>query len=292
MAEFKQAYAFGQDNVEVVIQHKGGGAFKNYLRVVIANNGAGPDGGTGGLARWIVEKQGGDKIKLKSVKTGKYLRIQPGANHGAENKIDVGGGGGKWTVFKVHKQGKAGLVKLESAEQGGKYLAVQKDNKIRVGSGGTWTEVQFFRETVKPFTRPYMFAGKNIVVIQHKGNKAGKHKNFVRVAFKADDQECYPDGGKGALAQWEADPQNGGSKVRFKSTKSGKYLRIIDGGKKIDVGGTGGKFTVFKVQKQGDGTVKFQSEVFANAYLAVGPGGKVRPGNGGPYTALFVFRKG
>eukprot|EP01084_Bolivina_argentea_P024223 45166_1 len=290
--EFKAAYEFKADNVEVVIQNKGGGQFSKFLRAHPQQDGqADPNGGVGAWARFIVEKQGGNKVKIKSTKTGKYLRIKPNANNGAEDKIDIGGGGGKWTVFKAHQQGQSGHVKLESAEQGGKYLAVQKDNKIRIGNGGPWTELIFYRKAApKPFTKPYMFQQTNTVVIQHKGNKAGKHQHFLRVD-PGDNDQADDKGGKGAWAQWEADPQNGGSKVRFKSTKTGKYLRIIEGGKKIDVGGTGGKFTVFKVQKQGDGTTKFESEVFNNAYLAVGPGGKVRPGNGGPFTNLFVFRK-
>merc|ERR1719203_1687602 len=192
--EFKEEYGFGRDNVEVVIQNKGGGAFSKFLRVNPNNNNeADPNGGTGKWARWIVEKQGGDKIKIKSAATGKYLRIEPNASNGAENKIDVKGTGGKWTVFKVHKQGKAGYVKLESAEQGGKYLAVQKDNKIRIGSGGPWTEVIFFKKASVPFTKPYMFAQTNTIVIQHKGNQQRKHIKFLRVK-PGDLNEADPDG--------------------------------------------------------------------------------------------------
>ena len=76
------------------------------------------------------------------------------------------------------------------------------------------------------FSHKYMFGKTNIVVIQHPG---GKH---IRVT-PGDLDNVDGDGGQGEFALWEAEPQDGGSKVRFKSLKSHKYLRIIDGDKGI-----------------------------------------------------------
>lgn len=298
MADFKAAYEFKADNKEVVIQNKGGGAFTNFLRVS-PNNDALPDpsGGRGNLARWIVEKAGGQQIRLKSKKTGKYLRIKQGANGGDEDKIDVGGGQGKWTVFKVKQLGQPGYVKLESAEQAGKYLAVQKDNVIRVGGGGPWCELRFFREAGGggggggggQFTKPYMFAKKNTVVIQHRGG-AGNANNLTKF-LRVNGDDAGGNGGKGAFAQWEAEPSNGGAQCRFKSLKTGKYLRIKAGGNDIDVGGGQGPLTLFNVQKQGQaGMVKLQSNKFQNAYIAVKGDGSVKPGGGGPFTKLMIWR--
>lgn len=293
MADFKEAYQFGRDQIEVVIQNKGGGHFTKYLRVnPNSHDFADPSGGTGKWARWIVELQGGNQCKLKSKATGKYLRIEPNASLGAENKVDIKGTGGKWTVFKIHKQGQPGHVKLESAQQNGKYLAVQKDNKIRIGNGGPWTELIFRKEAAVEFTKPYLFAKKNIVVIQHRGGggQGSGPTRFLRVKPGALGH-ADPDGGKGEFAQWEAEPSNGGAKCTFKSVKTGKYLRIFKAGKQIDVNGIGGGFTVFKVHKQGDGTVKLQSNHTGSAYIAVGPANNVRPGNGGPFTKMCIFRK-
>ena len=77
---------------------------------------------TGKFARWEVHLEGGDKCRLKSKESGKFLRIKNGASAGADDKIDVGGGQGPMTLFKIHQQGQHGHVKLESNKQAGLYL--------------------------------------------------------------------------------------------------------------------------------------------------------------------------
>ncbi len=61
--------------------------------LVNANGQAEPNGGTGGLARCNVtldgERDGFKIAKFQNTKT-------------RWNKIDVGGGGGKWTRFKIN----------------------------------------------------------------------------------------------------------------------------------------------------------------------------------------------
>eukprot|EP01084_Bolivina_argentea_P086658 156617_1 len=317
-------YAFDANNVEVVIQHKAG----KYLRVNPNNQDqADGHGGRGQWARWIVELHG-EKAKFKSKATGKYLRIKQGATNNSGSHIDVAGSGGKWTLFKFYKQWfKSGVIKLESAEQKGRYLGVRKDSNIKIGNGHEWTELKFFKVLGQPhhhpqpvvvqqapqvihrppqqvivqpvpqaqqgngFVHPYLFHQRNIVVIQHKGGSGGhQHTKFLRI-HPQNHAVADPNGGKGEFAQWEADPTHNGQRIRLKSCKSGKYLRIINQGQTIDVNGGGGDFTIFNVLKQNDGTVKLQSVKFPNAYLAVGGNNVVRPGNGGAFTALRIFRK-
>eukprot|EP00484_Ammonia_sp_Unknown_P023721 CAMPEP_0197032742 /NCGR_PEP_ID=MMETSP1384-20130603/11341_1 /TAXON_ID=29189 /ORGANISM="Ammonia sp." /LENGTH=136 /DNA_ID=CAMNT_0042462445 /DNA_START=68 /DNA_END=478 /DNA_ORIENTATION=+ len=131
------------------------------------------------------------------------------------------------------------------------------------------------------FNKHYLFLKKNTVVIKHHG---GKHLR----AKPGNLEEADPDGGHGEFAQWEADPEKG-NKIRLKSHKSGKYLRIV-GGDKVDVGGVGGKFCVFKYHKDGD-HVKLESCEFGGKYIAVGKDNKVRVGVGGPFCKLEIFRK-
>ena len=236
---FNHKYMFAKTNT-VVIEHPGGSGGK-HLRVKPGDlDNADPDGGQGEFAQWEADPQdGGSKVRFKSLKSGKYLRIMGG------DKVNVGGNGmkqiyiiyiyliiyisntgGKFTVFKVHKNGDH--VKLESNEFPGKYIAVGKNNVVRTGTGGPWCKMKIFRRS-QPFTNLYQFAKTNTVVIEHPGGSGGKHLR----AKPGDLDTADPDGGKGEFAQWEADPQDGGHKVRFKSLKSGKYLRIMGGDKGV-----------------------------------------------------------
>jgi len=135
---FKNHYEFKVDNT-VVIQHRQNGNFQGFhsIRVNPADDEVVMKGGKGDLAQWKVERQGGNKIMLKSTKTGKYLRI-----HG--DKLNAGGNGGQNCPFKVHK-GNGPAVKLESVRYAGKYIAVD-NNGIRIGNGGDHCKLRFFRK--------------------------------------------------------------------------------------------------------------------------------------------------
>ena len=135
-----------------------------------------------------------------------------------------------------------------------------------------------------PFEKPYLFKKTNTVIIK------GPNGKSIRV--KPGDLEVAEGLGKeGQFARFEADPQDGGSKVRFKSIKSGKYLRIFKGGDEINVAGGGGKFTVFKViEDGGKGKVKLESNEFPGKFVAVGKNDNVRVGGGGPRCKLEIFR--
>ena len=135
-----------------------------------------------------------------------------------------------------------------------------------------------------PFDKPYLFKKTNTVVIEH---PEGKHLRVKPGDLDTIDTE----GGKGPFAQWQADPQDNGKKVRLKSLKTGKYLRIVAGGQRINVAGNGGKFTVFKVHQQSKGVVKFESNEFEGQYIAVKKNGAIKIGEGGPRCVMKIFRK-
>jgi len=131
---YQNAYFFNGDG-EVVINT----FFGKYLNVKPKNDTElGGKGGTGGFARWNVTLDGEQDdfkvVKLQSTKTDKYLRI-----FGDDGEsMDVGGGGGKWTRFKVRPTSD-NSVKFESCELEGKFVAVRQ-NGVGVGGGGKFTE--------------------------------------------------------------------------------------------------------------------------------------------------------
>jgi len=258
---FDKPYVFGVNNTIIIGTHGAGGFDNNgaqNLRVKPGNlEEAAFDGGKGPFAQWETELSGDkEKVRIKSKKTGKYLRIMNG-------KVDVGGGQGKFTLFKVHKM-HAGPVaqhaRLQSVEEG-----------------------TFLNCGPQQFVKPYLFGKVNTVVMRHPQGK------FLRVD-PGNLEKLDGEGGKGAFAQWEAQPQANGSECKFKSKKSGKYLRIGPQGN-LNVGGGGGPFTVFKVHKQGkDGKVKLESKKHGGKYPAYQPGKGIAIGNGGQHTVLEIFR--
>jgi hypothetical protein len=98
------------------------------------------EGGTGEFARWQAELDG-DYVKFKSVKTGKYLRIWQNGKD-----VDVDGGGGPFTLFRVHVVEAPNVVKLESERFSGRYLAVNEHGKVIVGEGGNYCVIRVCRE--------------------------------------------------------------------------------------------------------------------------------------------------
>jgi len=117
------------------------------------------------------------------------------------------------------------------------------------------------------------------VVIEH---PLGEH---LRVA---DDHstKADPNGQKGKLAQWEADPEK--DYTRFKNSATGKYLRIHEGN--VDVDGTGGPFTQFKIHViDATNHVKLESIKHSGSYIAVDKDG-VRVGTGGPWCEMTIYR--
>jgi len=222
---FELPYMFAMDNT-VVIYHPLGKTIRVHPE---KQTHVDAEGGAGEYARWKVHLHDhGKKIQLQSEKTEKYLRIH-------NDKIDVEGLGGDYTYFLINSFSN-GYARLESEKHKGQFIAVDKDG-VRVGEGGPWCRLGFFREgDAEPFSKPYHFKEKAHVVIEH---PLGEH---LRVA-NDHSVKIDPNGQKGKLAQWEADPEN--DYVRFKNVATGKYLRIHDGN--IDVDGEGGPFTHFKV---------------------------------------------
>lgn len=298
---FNKPYLFKKTNT-VVIKHPS----DKHLRIDPDDERhCNPNGGIGKFAQWEADPQdGGDCCRFKSTKSGNYLRI---VKKGGAHVVDAAGGGGKWTVFKVNhlQDDKDGWCKLESKEMPGVFLAI--DGKcVRTGSGGKWCKMLIKKEIkvsdadgindgVKdmnlnnaPINKPYMFRKTNTILIKH---AAGKH-----LRIDPDDQrKCNHKGGIGKFAHWEADPQDGGEFCRFKSIKSGKYLRIVKKGDDhlVDAAGGGGKWTVFKVRHGSDdrdGVCKLESKELEGVFLAIDDSG-VRTGNGGKWCQLFIKRQ-
>ena len=104
--EFGMPYMFKQRKT-VILQHNGG----NHLRVEMTGHGLLGTGGKGKFSRFeAIPENNGNRIKLKSLHNGKFLRI----HYDRKNVLDCGGKGGKLCLFKVIRQGTTGDVKLES----------------------------------------------------------------------------------------------------------------------------------------------------------------------------------
>lgn len=66
------------------------------------------------------------------------------------------------------------------------------------------------------------------------------------------------------------DGEEDGKKVaKFQNTKNNKYLRIMNND--VNIGGTGGKWTRFKVHPTGGNNFKFESVELSGKYVAVQP---------------------
>jgi hypothetical protein len=136
---------------------------------------------------------------------------------------------------------------------------------------------------VEVFQLPYMFNMNNTVVIEHIGG------DYLRADPKKE-TEADPAGKMGEWAQWKAHLHENGGVMQLENVKTGKYLRILDG-KHVDVGGIGGKFTMFKVHRVSNGYCKLESVEFPGKFIAVDRNG-VRIGPGGEFCRLGLFRTG
>ena len=126
---FESPYLFVKSDVVVVLRH----ALEKNLRHADDKDEVDPDGGFGKKAKWIASVRDQDgilQVQFKNQNTDGFLRIKG-------DKIDCAGKGGKFTWFCVHRQN-VGIVKLESVEHEGQYLAVNK-NGIKIGKGGNFT---------------------------------------------------------------------------------------------------------------------------------------------------------
>jgi len=138
--EFDDVYGFGADDKIVCIK----GHDDTYLGMdndkknEIDNKGnKGQDEGS----QWKIDKIGDNKCKIKSVETGKYVRLQN------KKDIDVEGDGNDedciWIVHEVEK--KDGRFKLESADKKGQYLCIKNNGKVKPGEGGDKCIFTFYK---------------------------------------------------------------------------------------------------------------------------------------------------
>jgi len=124
----------------VVIQHRHNGTFQQFksLHAVQGGIGVAHNGGKRAWAQFRVEPKGQNKVMIKNLRTGKYLRIRD--RHG----VDVGGEGGVFCHFKVVQQAKAGVVMLQAIKTG-KYLSVKEDG-VFAGDPSDHSKLKFWRK--------------------------------------------------------------------------------------------------------------------------------------------------
>jgi len=101
------------------------------------------NGGIDEYAQWNTELSDPHTIRLKSARTGKYLRI-----HNQGKTIDVEGVGGEFCNFRYHREGQfSHAVKLESESFEGCYVAVSNQHYLEIGKGGPHCVLHFYRQT-------------------------------------------------------------------------------------------------------------------------------------------------
>ena len=139
---FNLAYQFAVSGKEVVVQHPHSG----HIRVSPNNTSlADGGGGEGKFARWRIYLEAGNHCRLQSIHTGKYLRLWRGGR-----EIDVNGGTGPFTKFKIVYHNRPNGVRLESARFPGKYIAVNPNRTMKIGSGGQHCNLWIKREGPQP----------------------------------------------------------------------------------------------------------------------------------------------
>ena len=124
---------------------------------------------------------------------------------------------------------------------------------------------------------------KNTVVLEH---RLGAQ---IRIEDESKDG-LSSDGGKGTLAQFEANPIDGGKYVTLQNLGNKKYLQIINDGNVINCGGddiTNGKFKVYPVE--GPNHVRLESEKFPGKFIAVDESGVI-VGKGDKPSLFTIYR--
>eukprot|EP01083_Nonionella_stella_P253166 871414_1 len=296
---FNLPYQFKQSGRLVVVQHSHNG----HVRVSPNNMGqADGGGGHGAFAQWRIMLEGGQHCRLQSTKTNKYLRIFRNGN-----VIDVDGGTGPFTKFKIHYHSRPNGIKLESDRFPGRYLAVNPNRTMKIGGGGHHCNLWIKREgqaqqvhhVKQPrraqvqsvqhvgqgsFNAPYLFQQNNTVIIKSNYGKT------LRVSPN-NTHNGDGNGGTGQYARWRV-ILDGGRVIKLQNTHSGKYLRI-EGNHQVNVGGGGGAWTRFRyhVHRHPNG-VKLESCKIPGKYVAIHPNGNVTHGTGGIHTQLSLWRRG
>ena len=258
--EFNKLWEF-DDGQEVCIKHSIKG--KKYLRVDGDDlEGIDWDGKRGGpKAIWKAHVDG-DIVRFESVKTGKFLKIEKDG-HGWKSS---GKEDGNLTKFVLEKYGKGSAI-----------LKVKKDfddDTTRcIGSkNGEPRPVRILtRGERQEFSVPFEKKGvdKRIVIIQR-----SKDCNQLRV--KKEDVIINKEGGTGPFARWKLIKDDDG--FRFKSEKTGEFLRIKKDGDVDASGGKEGKLTLFEIKEIFDGLdhhVHIKS-VEHDRFIGVNDEGKVR----------------
>lgn len=140
------------------------------------------------------------------------------------------------------------------------------------------------RKGRKPiYSEPYVFAIKNTVILE---NRLGEH---IRIKDENSTQLLNV-GGKGTLAQFEANPSDGGKYVTLQNIANKKYLQIINDGNDINCGGDDISFGKFKVHPvEGPNHVRLESEKYPGKFIAVDQNGVI-VGKGDKPSLFTIYR--
>eukprot|EP01084_Bolivina_argentea_P004124 7809_1 len=137
------------------------------------------------------------------------------------------------------------------------------------------------KKKVKEWETDYKFDKKEVVVIAHKVG------GYFQVKKDSED-EVDGMGDKTEWSQWEAEPSDGGKKVTFQSTKTGKYLQLTENG--INAAGDGGKFSIFRV-RHANNVIKLESCEFKGQCIGCVTKKQAMVGGGGSYCDIKIYKQ-
>jgi len=137
---------------------------------------------TGQFAQWLVRPDHKNHTaRFQNSKTGRYLRIhRTHQDHNPKNNqyiLDVAGDeqSKNETIFKLQKES-IGVYKLESHEYEHAFISITQEHGIQIGESTQNARIHLFkRGEARPFTHPYLFLVKNIVVME------GNQNTFLNV---------------------------------------------------------------------------------------------------------------
>ena len=305
LGPFIHQYSFLYNKKQTVI-------LQNYFGTTLSNNTKrnkgklSRNGGCDENAEWNVEFDGKDGdfvvVKFRNTATGKYLRIiENGQVTDCKGTRDQ-----TFTRFKVHKIN-GNLCKFESCQFNQKYLGVTYDDVIGDNKGdndmalfSVWSNYK--DEKSKEIERgDQSGSGKfinNYYFNNHNDQQIIIMKGYFGKSLKVStNKNIELDTINGSIqieAQFIVELESNKTDIiiKLKSNKTKKYIRIIDNDK-INCGGTGGKYTNFKVKQVGDNNNNncfiFESCIYPRKYIGVKSDDTVYIGSGDKFSEFTLW---
>eukprot|EP01084_Bolivina_argentea_P018181 33885_1 len=250
----------------VLIQHQAGG----YLSSTIYGN-LSASKHTMRSSKWIIgKKTRNNRIQLWSNISNRYLCIVEGNQVVTKQCYDRDQ---RYSLFDITFYGTSNSqIMLESVEYPRRFIGVTKNNIIQCRNGDKLCRLKLIHKYGEPeWRKPYLFDKTRVVVIEVENTFKGyvPIKHYLRVCA-TDPEKISSDQNKGILSsQWAMFPYDDDRRVRIRSMKTGKYLRVIDNGN-LGVDGNGDKFCQFIVHQYGEkNEIELQS-MELQTYIGVG----------------------